>query len=127
MVLQALDGAQPVAQRRRVFKPQRVGRSLHLLGQFGRELRRAAVKDHLGLADGLEILRARNVLQAVACAGAHVVIQARAGAADVARKFPRARRQTQRFAHGVNDLRRHAPPAVGAEVLCAVLLRAVDE
>ena len=127
VVLQALDGAQPVAQRRCVFKPQRVGRSLHLLGQFGRELRRAAVKDHLRLADGLEILCARNVLQAVACAGAHVVIQARAGAADVARKLARARRQAQRLAHGVDDLGRHAPSAVGSEVLRAVLLRAVDE
>ena len=127
VVLQALDGAQPVAQRRRVFKPQRVGRGLHLLGQFGRELRRAAVKDHLRLADGLEILCARNVLQAVACAGAHVVIQARAGAADVARKAARARRQTQRLAHGVDDLRRHAPPAVGAEVFRAVLLCMVHQ
>lgn len=63
MVLQALDGTQPVAQRRRVFKPQGVGRGLHLLGQLGRELRRAAVKDHLRLANGLEILRARDVLQ----------------------------------------------------------------
>ena len=88
VVLQALDGTQPVAQRRRVFKPQRIGRGLHLLGQFGRE----AVEDHLGLADGLEVLRARDVLQAVARAGAHVVIQARAGAADVARKAARARR-----------------------------------
>ena len=127
VVLQALDGAQPVAQRRRVFKPQRIGRSLHLLGQFGRELRRAAVEDHLGLADGLEVLRARDVLQAVARAGAHVVIQARAGAADVARKAARARRQAQRLAYSVDDLGRHAPAAVGAEVLRAVLLRMIDE
>ena len=56
-----------------------------------------------------------------------MVIQARAGAADVAREAARARRQAQRLAHGVDDLGRHAPAAVGAEVLRAVLLRAVDK
>ena len=127
VVFQPLDGAQPVAQRRRIFKPQRLGRGLHLLGQLGGQLRRAPVEDHLRLADGLQILRARDVLQAIACAGAHVVIQARAGTPDIARETARARRQAQRFADGIDDLRRHAPSAVGAEVFRTVLLRAVDE
>ena len=127
VVFQPLDGAKPVAQRRRIFKPQRLGRGLHLLGQLGSQLRRAPVEDHLRLADGLQILRTCDVLQAIACAGAHVVIQARAGTPDIARETARARRQAQRFADGIDDLRRHAPPAIRTEVFRAVLFRAVDE
>ena len=59
VVFQPLDGAQPVAQRRRIFKPQRLGRGLHLLGQLSGQLRSAPVKDHLRLADGLADTAAR--------------------------------------------------------------------
>ena len=127
VVLQPLHGAQPVAQLGGVFKAQRLCRFFHAPRQIGSQLRRFALQNQLRLLNRTAIFRCGSILQAIARAGAQMVVQARPLAADVLREPPRAGWQLQRFFDGVNDLPRHRPPAERAEVPCAVLLHAVDE
>ena len=127
VVLQLLDGAESVAQLGGIFKAQLLGGGLHALLQILRELVRLALENQHRLVDAAAVFLCGRVLETVAGAGAHVVIEAGSGLANVAREAARARRQAERLGDRVDDLVRDAAAAVGAEITRAVLRRLVGE
>ncbi len=113
---QHFDGADAVAQRRRLLKVQRRSLPLHLLAQRAGEPAVVAVQQLLGLPNAAQILLLVRRAAAEGVAAPHVVVEAGALLADVAREGAAAGRQAEGSADGVDRRARLAPSAEGAEV-----------
>ena len=118
------DGAEAIPQGGSLFKVQRFRRLLHFLLQLLGEGAVVAGENVGGLLDAPAVLRLIGAVRtAEAVALADVQVQARPLLADVPREFSGAGGELQRAAHGLYGQPRFPPPAEGAEIAGAVLLR----
>ena len=119
-------GPQPVAQRRRQLKLQLVRRGLHLHAQLARHLLVVPLQDEDGLLHpGVVVLLAAREL-APAVAVVHVVIQAGALLAEVARELLGAAGQLERQPQRIDHMLRHEAAAEGTKVAGLVAGNAAD-
>ena len=121
LMLKRLDRPQAIPQRGSPLKAKLLRRLLHLSAKLLDQLPALAVEDQHGLHHAGAVVLRGAVAQAPARAASHVVVEAGALFADVAREPARAVRQQQRFGEGVDDVARLAAPAEGAEIARPVL------
>ena len=118
---QNFDGADAVAQRRRLLKVQRSGLLLHLLAQRAGETAVMTVQQFFGLPDAAQVLVLVRRTAAEGVAAPHVMVEAGTILADVSRELAAARRQAEGCADRVDGRARLAPSAKGAKVERAVV------
>ena len=120
-LFQLVDGRNAVTDARGKLKIEIFSRLVHFLRQRAHGIACAAADEIKRLLHGLVVFLLAHVPAAWGTALLDIVVEARAAAANLLRKFARAGRQTEnlpRLLHGVLDCPRGK---VWADILCAVI------